>query len=470
MALVSAFDYPEFDARLHMDLEEALYEARISESINTMEALFNEADVLLMGYQNNDTIVVEDVEIGANKEGPNVQKNVKGIMAGIKNFLEKIIKFLKEALNNFVEGVTRSLQDGEEWYKQNAKYLERNSIPPEVQNSIKVSCIPYWTGACHGRLMENKLPMDTTGFQDAMKKIGTEIDKLQTKDDIYKRFFPELYKLDAKDPRRAAFAYYQGVKMEDDKTNPIMVEFNRGEAMDAIDKMKMFINGEYRRAFNATQDVIKNNTREMENLNNQIARGTAEAMYLKDALYSQIEESSMFALFDVVDENGMDLRKSNLELAIETEIKTAIKKEAPAEGGGETQPKQGEPQEPPKPAEAPKKEETTEDQGKKDTINKLTNYVFEIGGKVATARMSVCKDILDHYVSILQQVVDGIKKYKGIKDEEKENAKYNKDQEQREKQEYNDRKTAARRAYKIRHQDDGVFRKAYNFFFGRGTD
>jgi hypothetical protein len=321
--------------------------------------------------------------------------------------------------------------------------------------------------------MENKLPMDTAGFHDAIKKIEAEKDRLQNKDDIYKRFFPELYKLDSKDPRRAAFAYYQGVKMEDDKTNPIMVEFVRGDAMNAIDSMKQFINGEYRRAFNATQDVIKNNTKEMEGLHREIP-ASAES-FLPYALYSELEESSYFALFDVVDENGMDLRKSNLDVGLEM----IINKDAITSNNVKTDAK---PVQPAKPAaqnngktdqtQADNKTDQTQDQnqGPSNDVAKLANNVFEIGAKVGTARMSVCKDVLDHYVSILQQVVDGIKKYKGIKDEEKENAKYNKDQEDREKQEYNDRKTAARRAYKIRHQDDGVLRKAYNFLVGKGTD
>jgi hypothetical protein len=75
---------------------------------------------------------------------------------------------------------------------------------------------------------------------------------------------------------------------------------------------------------------------------------------------------------------------------------------------------------------------------------KETNKVFQTCATVGTARMSALKNIADHYVTTLQQLVAGIKKYRGIKDEEQENDNYNRKQDEREEREHKEQLTEIR--------------------------
>jgi uncharacterized protein (UPF0305 family) len=96
------------------------------------------------------------------------------------------------------------------------------------------------------------------------------------------------------------------------------------------------------------------------------------------------------------------------------------------------------------------------------------NKVFQICATVNTARMTALKNIAEHYVSTLQQLVAGIKKYQGIQDESKENEAYNDKQRKQEKMAHqNDLDEIKRNREKVIASKKGFFRRWGARLFGK---
>jgi hypothetical protein len=99
---------------------------------------------------------------------------------------------------------------------------------------------------------------------------------------------------------------------------------------------------------------------------------------------------------------------------------------------------------------------------------KETNKVFQTCATVGTARMSALKNIAEHYVNTLQQLVAGIKKYQGIQDEDKENRAYNERQERREEMQHKDNLNEIRRnREKVIAAKKGFFTRWASRLFGK---
>jgi hypothetical protein len=241
----------------------------IAASFARLDALQIESDILLAGKELG-VMVVEDVQIDANKQGPQTEKNLKGAWAHITNFLDKIIKFIKEALSNFVGGITNSMSSADEWYQENAKYL--NPVPPEVLKTLTLTVIPYWE-TNYATLDNTNFPMQPNKLELVLNQIDAKANV--SKEEMYRTFFPDLTKFDANDPRRGALGYYEGT-LEKDGTTPAAVAYKGEAAAKAIGNMQAFM-GNYKRSITKTQTMVNNNEKDMENLRKKFASNGVSA-------------------------------------------------------------------------------------------------------------------------------------------------------------------------------------------------
>jgi hypothetical protein len=443
-------------------------------------------------------MVVEDVQIDANKQGPQTEKNVKGVFNNIQNFLEKIIKFVKEALNNFIEGISNSMSSADEWYAANAKYLD--NIPTEVLNSLTLTVIPYWeTTAGYQHLQETGYPMKPDNIEAVLNGLEAKKNPDQsglTDEQVYSTYFPNLAKLDP-EPRKAALQYYEGVfnktgESDNDNLTPSEKSYSKAEAVAPIEAMKKFFTI-YKQILSKTEAAVKNNEKQMEAIsarmkNMGVNTEGADFRFGYD-LYSEVGECYLTDFIDVVDKYGNPARESILEVTSVMESgngggitqNIAGQGTAPANDGGTTggtgngseqKTDQSKPQPNAVDAEKKKAERKAKVEAKQaeknDANYKQVNKVFQICATIGTSRMTAFNHIASHYVTTLQQLVAGIKKYQGIQDEDKENKAYNERQEKREEMQHKDNLNEIRRnREKVIAAKKGFFTRWASRLFGK---
>ena len=469
-ALIEAYEGLHFDSEFIESEEAAIREMNEADSYTALENYYRESELLLKATIEGH-LVMEDAEVGTKiKNAPRTEKNVKGIMNRISNFLGKIIQFIKDALNKFVTGISESMQHNEEWYLENSKYLD--IIEKEFANDCAVDVIPYWLTDAHKRMQDPKLPIAGNGnIEQMMKDIGkqqTGTDTQLDKNQLYQKYFPELAKL-SMDPREASMLYYQGQNGAGKNTNgdmPATVHYTNADAIRAIRYMREFM-GNYKTYISAAQQATQNNTRQLEAVQKIITShgGVVEGYTFAPGMYSDIAECNLYMLTDIVDENGIPAHKAFLDFTTEANILGGTgNTQNNGQPAAQTQPQSGATTQA---QPDPNQQKAAENKRQADLGNQV-NQIFKICATIATARMTCTKQMCEHYCNTMKELVDKVKEVKGVQKTDADNAKYNKEQEQREEEEHKENVKTVKRAQQIKRAKMGKIRGAYDYFFGKG--
>ena len=475
MSTVEVYGERYFDVDSAIEYEEFLLDTYEDQLAMEVSDMYTEASIMLSAF-NQGELVLEEVEVGANNNSAMRQKNVKGFFNHIAEFLKKIIKFIREALNKFMEGVANSLKTDMEWYKENAAYLD--NIPEEIKADIKVTCIPYWgkDNKSYDRLAQPYIPMTPNNVKGVIQKMAAD-PNIKTKSQIMQNFFPVFFKLNGQNPREAAFLYYTGTDFKANKgagVIPASTEFKNEDALDAIQKMREFM-GRFQDLANKTQTAIDKNAKELETSEKELENEQANECYqVGDYIYDHTLRSTLEGtdLVTALYEHGIPVKDINgniLQPSIEAGMtinRTTVQGQGNSQAGGNAAP-------PPKGGNNPQPPKGGNPQGQNQTQNpnnpnqdedakspaQRANEVFRICATIGAARMTVVNNILNHYVNTLKQVVDAIKKFKGIQDENKETDKYNKEQRERENQQHADNLRAVKQAREVKRAKMGWWGK-----------
>lgn len=242
--------------------DEALLEAQEEWELERVSDLYTEATILFDAYTTG-SLVLEDVKIGATGK-PIEQKIIKGSMNRLSNYFSKIIKFLRNLMDNFLESMGNIFKDDVEWLNANMHYITK--MPQEVKDTLTLTCIPYWKNGGHDKFNDDNLPF-TAKYANLNTAVSTSIDEISKIKDqsmheenaVYRIFFEPLYKLDAENVKKGAFLYYRGGE-------PSSVKFNASDAVKAINIMATFVikgNG-YINMIKAGQNRVTKQIEELE--------------------------------------------------------------------------------------------------------------------------------------------------------------------------------------------------------------
>jgi hypothetical protein len=335
-----------------------------------------------------------------------------------------------------MNNLTSTFDDEYDWFKKNSQYLDIDKMPKEVRKDIKLSAINYDEGISRLEASISNGNKFTQFIQDGIKKIEKDveigkindlnalnyiIEKIVTDQDM-KAIFSSKESV-----AKAAKMYYMG---EDKEAQP-MQDYQNEKAIERINKMKEFI-GRYRNTCNSLKsslDAFKNGidaaAKSFER--GQATKVSSEGFYAN--MYSILEESSVFApgvftgaKVSYVDELTVVPQPSNNNPPASTQNNqnnpTTGGNNPPNSGtGNNNNQNQGNP--PDGEAVATPKDMSEENRVK--VAKKLT----ELASGVCSGVMSALQTIKDHYMGILQQVVSAVKKYQGIKEEDKANKNFN---------------------------------------------
>ena len=406
-------------------------------SLRTMDNddMINEACMemmVLLNAQYTNNVVLEKVDIGANSNKPTA-RNIETLGGHIADYFRRIVKFVQGLIDKFMNNLTSTFDDEYDWFKKNSQYLDIDKMPKEVRKDIKLSAINYDEGISRLEASISNGNKFTQFIQDGIKKIEKDveigkindlnalnyiIEKIVTDQDM-KAIFSSKESV-----AKAAKMYYMG---EDKEAQP-MQDYQNEKAIERINKMKEFI-GRYRNTCNSLKsslDAFKNGidaaAKSFER--GQSTKVSSEGFYAN--MYSILEESSIFApgvftgaKVSYIDEqlSGVTgVGNNNPPASTQNNQNNTTGGSNPPTGGTGNQ-NQGNPPD----GEAVTTPKDMSEENRVKVAKKLT----ELASGVCSGVMSALQTIKDHYMGILQQVVSAVKKYQGIKEEDKANKKYN---------------------------------------------
>lgn len=480
-------------------VEEAFLEAQEEYELARINDLYTESVILFNAYTTG-SLVLEDVKIGATSK-PIEQKIIHGSMNRISNYFKRILKFLKELSDKFMESISNVFKDGQEWINDNRHYLE--NIPEEALNTMTLTCVPYWEQGAHARFEEDSLPRsaayasaNTTQILESIKKLDQ---KRHEENAIYQEFFADLYKLDNKSIKKAAFIYYRGGQ-------PTSKQFEKAACKDAIEKMSAFLlnHNRYQTKVKACQDAF---TKDIEKLEEELEEyqkkgqelgvgqenlptmkngkwqsdgkttTNVESLFFEFdgvSLHSDLEGASLFdtEFADMMyDTNGYKILMEAGTIANSPSVSGGSSTVTTGGGNSSTASGTGGASSisPNDNAQNAANIQTNTDRLRNSIHQTATNACIQyckMGGTVFSVKLSVFREITDHYVNTCKQVVDAVKKYQGVLDEEKENKEYNKQQEMNKDKRKEEMVADNIRRRQIRNANKGTFRRIWSNFFG----
>lgn len=396
-------------------------------SLRTMDNddMINEACMemmVLLNTQYTNSMVLEKVDIGANSQKPTA-RNIETLGGHIADYFRRIVKFVQGLIDKFMNNLTSTFDDEYDWFKKNSEFIDK--MPKEVRKDIKITAINYDEGVKRLEASISNGNKFTQFIQDGIKKIerDAEIGKITDLDSL--KYIIEKIVTDQdmkaifsskENVAKAAKMYFMG---EDEKAQP-MQEYKNDEAIKRINVMKEFI-GRYRNTCNSLKsslDAFKNGidaaAKNFER--GQATKVSSEGFYAN--MYSILEESSVFApgvftgakvSYVTEDPNGL------------TNVGDDTKKDNPPPKDDKKQ------TEPTKTENNPTDNQATttpKDMSEENRV-KVAKKLTELASGVCSGVMSALQTIKDHYMGILQQVVNAVKKYQGIKEEDMANKNFN---------------------------------------------
>lgn len=245
------------------DINTFIAEADEENDANRLIDLMLESDLLVDAYKlyafdqiNEATGDVSIDDGGANNK---VERVSTGIFSKISNFLGKMVNFMTDMLNKFITDIKNTFQSNDSFIKEN--YGKLTKLPESIANGLTVTAIPYWETGTHDRLLKSNLDPEVMNATKVITDVLKSPDAPQANlfDDFYKKFFPNLYKLDSKDYKHAVLMMYNG------GTDPVTKQFSGNEAVNAVVQMANFMR-DYHKYVDSTNSVVKSYTNTVNSL------------------------------------------------------------------------------------------------------------------------------------------------------------------------------------------------------------
>lgn len=413
---------------------------------------FYTKNLTLSGVLLPETIMEADgVSMPAAHKQPE-ERRTTGLISNVKEFIRKIIVFIQDMLQKFLQAVNDIIQSDTSWLNENERLLR--NIPPDVLSDMKISCVPYFLSKAHGRLRVPDISVkpNTSGFFRGLLNVlqGTGVYK---KDRVYQDYFSELYKINPNNIREASMIFYKG-GMREVKT------FTGRDCLDVIDRMINFCRNykTYADACKRSMNNIQNSIREQERYINELKRAraeitntsTRESFMFGDSFYSILEDSNIFMTeisdLNITLESNIDMLLEDIgagvAVANNQNNPNVVSKNAKIKTDPNSSPNRVRVSNQNTP-----NNNQTENQGnanigntrsvnavqkgqavmndiKQVKVNTLLS-AYQMATTVATSKLTVCETVHHSYMKVLRGIADGMRKYNTNTQRDKENRAYN---------------------------------------------
>ena len=351
-----------------------------SNSENAIDAYLEELDVLSTAIVTK-VITVEDVKISDKIKNTAKSINNSNIVTGIKDFIRKIIGFLTNMVNKFIDAVKKLTSYNESWFNKNSYKLD--NIPKNVINNMEIALIPYWKE--EKRLTTANIPC--ASLIEASRKLRTN-SALNTEDAIYQTFAPKLFQLNQRDVTGGAKTYFRG--------GTDTFESVRGsQCKKVIQSMRNYCSN-YKTIGNIAKRDIDNIKKELQSLERETSEIQArESLMPFMLLENAFLDNTEFVTMEICGTSGNRL---SLEM-----LGVATKSEPNNNDSGDKQ-------------QAPQRndEEQKRFEAKKSNdlgINSREKLLVRMNIKIATAKLTIMEECYNSYIKTLRSIVSATEKY-----------------------------------------------------------
>ena len=389
---------------------------------------------------------VNGVNIPAADKSP-VQRKTTGLISRVHNFIRRMLEFIQDMLQKFLQTAADIIQSDTEWINKNETTLK--NIPENVLNDMRISCTPYFLTKSHGRLRDPNIPVkpSTSAFFRTLIAVLQKAG-LYKKDRVYKDYFPELFKINPNNIKDASMIFFKG-RIREVRT------FQGRNCLDVINIMINFCRNYkvYTTACKRSMEIIQASMKEQESYINRLKEARAQITnsstsesfdIFDDNFYSILEDANIFMSeldnLDISIESNLDYILEDIGSGIATSnvqtnpnVKTTIKTT-----GQNSSPNRNFP---------PNQQQQQQNQGNVRTGNtKNLNVIqkgqlaindiqqikintllsaYQMAITVATSKLTVCELIHNSYMKVLRGVVEGMRRYEKNNQRNQENIAHN---------------------------------------------
>ena len=196
MSDINIFTKPEFSNTYFDELEEAY--SVIEDESNTimLEAAITELGFLTESIVTGKLVispVKEEVSLGAYAQAKVTKRNVEGVWEHIAYFFEKVMNFLSNSINNFIENAGTLFQDYEEWFRENSNKVDPDSMNPKILAELSFSVVPYFNGSDNTRLIKAENIKGITDIDKISEDLAAKDSAILKKADNDKNFLYQHY-------------------------------------------------------------------------------------------------------------------------------------------------------------------------------------------------------------------------------------------------------------------------------------
>ena len=480
MSDINIFTKPEFSNTYFDELEEAY--SVIEDESNTimLEAAITELGFLTESIVTGKLVispVKEEVSLGAYAQAKVTKRNVEGVWEHIAYFFEKVMNFLSNSINNFIENAGTLFQDYEEWFRENSNKVDPDSMNPKILAELSFSVVPYFNGSDNTRLIKAENIKGITDIDKISEDLAAKDSAILKKADndknfLYQHYFDPLAKIDRENPKNASLIYWRGFDTNQAQFASVKVSNKNPQAnLQATPALKAMLAfcANYRQAANAAKGMIDRSNKNMKTAKDKLkqleahwdkrddiaeqrqdqfhnakqeqkeANAAAAQQQQQQQAATQTQPSQPTTInantqpnqpvnnsFYRFDENldtileGSLIGRDDLGFDIVLEEAAAATKPAPTEQQQQANAN----------VEKTQKKYDQAVQAKKDTahnigIQKHIMSVCKIHQTIATSRMTATEEIFRHYVKVLQDIAAALSDLEGKRKEDQENRDYN---------------------------------------------
>ena len=368
------------------------------------------------------------------------ERRTSGLINNVKEFIRKIIVFLQDMLQKFLQAVNDIIQSDTSWLNENERLLR--TIPANVLADMKISCVPYFLSKSHGRLRVPDIAVkpNTSGFFRALLAI-LQASGIYQKDRVYKDY-----------------------SLPRDRRESGSKTFSGRDCLDVIDKMINFCRNyrTYADSCKRSMVVIQNSIRQQERYINELKRAraeitntsTRESFMFGDDFYSILEDSNIFMseigdlniniesnldmlLEDVGagvavnnNQNNPNIQNKNARIRVDPNSspnRNYVTNQNMPNNNANNQQNQnnnnaniGNTRN----LNAVQKGKAFMNDVKQVKVNTLLS-AYQMATTVATSKLTVCETVHHSYMKVLRGIAEGMRKYNTNNQRDKENRAYN---------------------------------------------
>ena len=390
---------------------------------------------------------VNGVNIPAADKSP-VQRKTTGLISRVHNFIRRMLEFIQDMLQKFLQTAADIIQSDTEWINKNETTLK--NIPENVLNDMRISCTPYFLTKSHGRLRDPNIPVkpSTSAFFRTLIAVLQKAG-LYKKDRVYKDYFPELFKINPNNIKDASMIFFKG-RIREVRT------FQGRNCLDVINIMINFCRNYkvYTTACKRSMEIIQASMKEQESYINRLKEARAQITnsstsesfdIFDDNFYSILEDANIFMseldnldisiesnLDYILEDIGSGIATSNVQTNpnVKTTIKTTGQNSSPNRNFPPNQQQQQQQNQGnvrtgnTKNLNVIQKGQLAINDIQQIKINTLLS-AYQMAITVATSKLTVCELIHNSYMKVLRGVVEGMRRYEKNNQRNQENIAHN---------------------------------------------